>query len=277
MSGKIPVTVLVLTRNNAPDMKRCLEALRGFDEIVVVDSHSTDETAAIARKAGARVENFTWNGGYPKKRQWCLDNFSFRNDWVFSVDADEVVTPELVAEIAALPFDCAGYFVRGLYVMDGKILRHGLSNNKIALLDRRRMEFPVINDSGVPGMGEIEGHYQPVLKRGCGGGKIGRLRAPLLHYAHDDPAAWEARHRRYAAWEQGMNARNAWPADPVPWRQALKKMFRAAPARPAIAFLYCYFFKFGFLDGAAGFRLAAGRYRYYRMIAENSKPTTVSR
>lgn len=266
---KIPVSVLIVTRNEASRIERCIEALQGFDEIIVVDSGSTDGTAGLARTAGARVENFSWNGQYPKKRQWCLHNLSLRHDWVFFVDADEIVTPHLIKEIQSISFDRAGYFISGLYVIDGKIMRHGLRNNKIALLNRRRMEFPVINDLGLPGMGEIEGHYQPVLKPEFARTGIGYLRAPLLHHAHHDPAGWEERHRRYAAWERGMNARNAWPADPVPWRQALKKIFRASPARPLLAFLHCYVWKRGFLDGKPGWRFACSRASYYAMIKKS--------
>ena len=266
--GKIPVSVLVLTRNEAPRIKRCLAALHEFDEIIVIDSASTDNTVALAKSAGARVENFIWNGRYPKKRQWCLDNLPLKHERVFFVDADEVVTAALADEIRAAPFNCAGYFVKGLYVMGGKVLEHGLHNNKIALLDRTMMTFPVVDDLNLPGMGEIEGHYQPVLKPEFGTAKIGRLSVPLLHYAHDDPAGWEERHRRYADWERGMNARHVWPTDPVAWRQALKKLFRALPGRPLWAFLHCYILKAGFIDGKQGFTMAAGRYRYYRMISK---------
>ncbi len=270
---KIPVTVLVMTRNEASRIGRCLEALREFDEIVVVDSGSTDDTAVIAESAGATVEHFSWNGRYPKKRQWCLDNLNLKHDWIFFVDADEIVTPELAAEIRTVIQSpaCIAYFIKGRYVMDGKILHHGLCNNKIALLDRRAMEFPVVDDLDLLGMGEIEGHYQPVPKPDVICDDIGSLSAALLHHAHDDPAAWEARHHRYAAWERGMNARNAWPADPLPWRQTMKRIFRALPGRGIWAFLHCYVWKRGFFDGKQGLTLAASRYRYYRMIVTGSK------
>ena len=65
-----------------------------------------------------------------------------------------------------------------------------------------------------------------------------------------------------------MNARHAWPTDPVYWRQALKKLFRALPARPLWAFLHCYVVKMGFIDGKQGVMMATGRYRYYRMISK---------
>lgn len=271
MPGKIPVSVLVVTRNEAARIKPCLAALKNFDEIVVVDSNSTDDTAGIARQEGVRVENFTWNGRYPKKRQWSLDNLNLEHNRVFMVDADEIVTPELAAEIRALDWRAAGYFVRGLYVRHGRVLRHGLKNNKLALFDRRKIAFPVADDLDLPGMGEIEGHYQPVLKEPGTRQAIRALKAHLLHYAHnndddDDDDGWQGRHERYAAWEAGMNRRNAWPADPLLWRQALKRAFRAMPGRPLIAFLHSYILRRGFLDGAQGYHHARDRARYYAMI-----------
>jgi glycosyltransferase involved in cell wall biosynthesis len=158
---KIPASVIVATRNEERRIVRCLEALQAFDEIIVADSRSTDRTQELAAQNGASVIDFAWNGRYPKKRQWCLDHLPLRHDWVFFVDADEIVTKELTEEIRALNFQAPGYFVRGAYIFEGKPLRHGLQNNKLALLDRRRMEFPVVDDLDMPGMGEIEGHYQP--------------------------------------------------------------------------------------------------------------------
>jgi len=268
-ADKIPVSVLVMTRNEESRIARCLEALQVFDEIVVVDSGSADKTASIARDAGARVENFVWDKGYPKKRQWSLDNLPLHHDWVFFVDADEVVPAALAEEIRVVRENCAGYFVKGRYVMGQKILKHGLCNNKIAFFNRYMMMFPVVDDLDLPGMGEIEGHYQPVLRPEYKDKTISRLKAPLFHYAHDDSVGWMERHHRYADWESGMNARNAWPADPVPWRQMLKKVFRALPGRPVLAFIHCYIFKFGFLDQKPGWDFARSRALYYTMIKKS--------
>jgi len=283
--GKIPVSAVIVTRNEEARIGPCLAALSDFDEIVVVDSHSADATADIARRHGALVVPFSWNGAYPKKRQWCLETLSLRHDFVFFVDADEIVTPALAAEIRrvfARRGDSdgfpAGFFVRGRYRMGGRILRHGLSNNKLCLIDRRQFFFPEVADLHLPGMGEIEGHYQPRRRKGTAdrgrsrGGEdriahIARLRAYLIHDALGDFTGWEARHRRYAAWEAGMTRGNLWPADPLFAREALKKIFRRLPFRPLAAFLHSYVLKRGFLDGRAGWRLAALRARYYRMIA----------
>lgn len=265
--GTIPVSVIVVTKNEEPHLARCLAALSDFSEVIVVDSGSADNTAAIARQAGVRVVDFMWNGRYPKKRQWCLDHLELAHEWVFFVDADEVVPPDLVMEIRRLDFAMAGYFVKGRYVVNGKVLRRGLQNNKLCLFDRRKIEFPVVDDLDLPGMGEIEGHYQPVLKKsGAGEAPVGQLKTPLLHYAFDDPRAWERRHQGYALWEAGMIARKAYPRDPVPAREVLKGLFRAMRLRPVIAFLHCYIVKAGFLDGREGLLLAQSRHRYYRML-----------
>ncbi len=262
----IPVSVLVSTKNEAPCLARCLAALSAFAEVVVIDSNSSDETTAIAHSMGARVVNFTWNGAYPKKRQWCLAQLPLAHEWVFFVDADEEIPPALAREIAATLQNPAheGYFVAGLYVLGGRVLKHGLRNHKLALFKRGCFGFPVVDDLTIPGMGEMEGHYQPLP---VGAATIGALKTPLLHHAYNSGENWHSRHARYAAWEAGMNARNAWPRDPDPRRECLKRLFRALPCRGALAFIHSFIYKRGFLDGAGGFALARDRYRYYRLVA----------
>lgn len=264
----IPVSVMIVTRNEAARLPACLAALKDFDEVLVIDSGSTDRTAAIAKEWGAIPVTFQWNGQYPKKRQYCLDHIQTRHDWIFFVDADEIVTPELVHEISGLRFDCAGYFVKGRYMWQGRLLRHGMVNNKLALFDRRKLAFPVVDDLDLNGMGEMEGHYQPILRPAYRGERIGQLNRPLIHDAAQSREEWDARHHRYAEWERGMNKRQSWPADPLRWRQSLKKMFRALPMRGTLMFLYSFIWKRGFLDGRAGYDFARSRAAYYRMIGD---------
>jgi len=144
LRNKIPVTAIVVTKNEEANIVACLSKLKDFDEVVVVDSMSDDRTCALARGCGARVVDFEWNGQYPKKRQWCLDQLELKHDWVFFIDADEGVTGNVVEEIAALFDGCepceAGFFVRSDCVWGGKMLRYGLKNNKLVLFDRRRVE-----------------------------------------------------------------------------------------------------------------------------------------
>lgn len=267
MDVKIPVTVLVTTKEEERNLPRCLAALERFDEIIVVDSNSADATADIARSFGATLVPFTWNGQYPKKRQWCLDTLPLKHDRVFLVDADEEVTPALCDEIAALDWRCAGYFVKGAYVIDGKVLRFGLKNNKLCLFDRRLVEFPVVDDLDIPGMGEIEGHYQPVSK--AGSGALGRLKHALRHHALEDWDRWHMRHAGYAQWQKEVEARAALPRENSILRRCLKKIFHNIPARSSAAFFHSYIIEGGILDGRQGIKLANSRKIYYDNINLN--------
>lgn len=268
MDSVIPVSVIVNTRNSARGLDLCLGALRGFGEVVVLDTASTDGTREIAVQHGARVEDFAWDGRYPKKRQWALDHLALKYDYVFFVDADEIVTEALAAEIAALDFAAGppaildGYFVRGRYMFEGKLLRFGMANNKLSLFRRGAFKYPVVDDLDLP-MGEIEGHYQPVAREA--GTLVGQLQHALIHDAYD--AGWAARHERYAQWEAGMNERGAWPGEISRWRGFLKRAFRATPLRSFIVFLYSFYFRLGFLDGVRGYKFAQSRACYYLAIA----------
>lgn len=240
-----------------------------FDDVIVVDSNSIDDTVHIAHSNGASVLPYQWNAQYPKKRQWCLENIQIKHNFIFFLDADEAVTPNFIEEIKKVSFDKAGYFIRGTYVWQNKILKHGLMNNKLALFDKNKIEFPIIDDLEIKGMGEIEGHYQPVLKSKFKQEKIGQMRAPILHYAYEEH--WEERHQGYANWEAEMIEGCFYPQDPNLLREILKRIFRKMPARGLIAFLHSYLYKRGFLDGKAGYDFAKSRKKYYDLVAHARK------
>jgi len=263
------VSVVILSYNEEARIKACLEALEEFDDIWVVDSFSQDRTTAIAEDMGAQVIQFKWNGQYPKKKQWCLDFVPFAHDWVLMLDADEIVTPDLTAEMANINFanpSVAGYFIEGRFKAGKRAMRFGCKNNKLQLLNRRKMEFPVIDDLGCSAVWEVEGHYQPVLKPDVRGPVILRLHNYLIHDALDDYPRWLARHERYALWERHMNKKRAWPEDPDPRRERMKRRFRKMPLRPLVAFLHAYIIKLGILERKAGLIQASRRFRYYWMI-----------
>lgn len=268
----IPVSVIIMTKNEEGVLARCLAALQDFDDVHVVDSGSADQTVSIASQTGAAITAFEWNGRYPKKKQWCLENLPLKHDWVLHVDADEEVTPELAEEIvllfgSAAPRHHAGFFIKGYNVVNGKILRFGQHNNKLALLNRRKMAYPVVDDLAIAGGNEVEGHYQPVIKDpAISGTAIGSLRYGLHHHLYESGEGWQARHQRYAAWERDMNSAQAWPEDPVVWREKAKRFLRASRLRPYLVFCYGYIFKGGFLDGMAGLRFARDRFFYHRLI-----------
>lgn len=265
----IPISAVIVTKNEARNIARCLSSLEAFSQVVVVDSGSTDETVALAHAAGAEVVSFTWNGAYPKKRQWCLENLSLRHEWVFFVDADEEATPEFLEALWRMDWSSvrhAGFFVKGAYVMEGRVLRFGLMNNKLCLLRRGRMEFPTVNDLDIPGMGEMEGHYQPVRCKGFEDAPVGCIGPFILHHALEDMEGWQARHERYARWEAAMDVRGAHPDEVTSVRRFMKNLFKAVPCRAELAFVHSYVLKLGFLEGLAGLHLARSRWAYYRMI-----------
>ncbi len=270
------ISVIVVTKNEEKRIARCLKPLSTeFSDIRVVDSMSDDNTVRIAKGFGAQVTDFHWNGKYPKKYQWCLDHLDGLNDWVLFVDADEIVTPPLIAELEALPPVGAGYYVTSRYRVDGKILNYGMVNKKLCLLNRHKMIFPVVDDLDIKGgVGEIEGHYQPVKRPYFKGEPISKLQGEMIHEALDDPKAWAHKHEHYAQWEAEMDRRNAWPPDPSVWRNLLKRIFRALPLRGVAAFIHSYIWKGGFMDGSAGYRLARSRYLYYRRIAKIASETS---
>jgi glycosyltransferase involved in cell wall biosynthesis len=99
-AAALPVSVIVPVRNEAQNLPRCLQSLADVGEVYVIDSQSTDDTAAIAESHGAKVVQFYYAGGWPKKRQWAMDTLPFAFDWILLLDADEVLTPELIREIS---------------------------------------------------------------------------------------------------------------------------------------------------------------------------------
>lgn len=268
----IPVSVVVMTRNEAANLPRCLSALGRFAERFVVDSGSGDGTPDIAAASGAVVVPFRWDGRYPKKKQWCLDALPFTNDWVLFVDADERLGPALVDEIARLMAGGpahAGYFIDGRPVFLGRRLRFGAGNRKLALFDRRRARFPEVPDLDVTAMWEVEGHYQPVIA-----GTVGRLRHALEH-ADDKPlAAWFERHNRYSDWEAALRGDGRMAVligRETGGRRWLKRLLHRLPGRPLLVFLHGYVLRLGFLDGAPGLHHALARAFYYWQVGVKMK------
>ena len=266
-----PLSIIILTYNEADVLAPTMQAAATVaNELMVVDSFSEDNTVSIAKEHGAtRIEKRAFKN-WADQRNWAMEQSL--HPWVLFIDADEHMHDALIAEIKALQLESekkyAGFFVRGKYIWKGQILEYGLKNNKIALLHKKRMMFPEVNDLNVSGMGEIEGHYQPVFIDEDRGYSIGQLESALFHVAEH---GWNARHMRYAIWEAGMNKNKAWPKDPNFVREMCKKLFRAMPGRNFIAFIHCYILKLGFLDGAAGYDFAKSRGDYYRMISDANK------
>jgi len=266
MTSRVPITVLVQTKNEALGIASCLESLDAFDEVVVVDSNSTDRTPEIVTELGFRLENFTWNHRYPKKKQWQLDNLHTRHDWVLFLDADEVPSPALIDELRDVIKrgrlkDVAAMDIDLDYVFAGRTLRHGHRVTKRCLVHRSRVKFPELDDLDAPGMGELEGHYQPVVF-----GEIIRAKSRILHNDLDPVSSWFARHNKYSDWEAHLRAHASLRKDTARRRTLKGRVFDLVPFKPIFFFLYAYVLKAGLLDGRPGFDYAVALSMYYWQI-----------
>ena len=251
MPDLLPISVIIMTRNNDDTLERCLSSLSNFDDIHIVDSHSSDDTLDIAKRYNTQITAFDWNGQYPKKKQWCLENLTLTYDWVLYLDADEALTPSFTRHLKHLVPSAIteGYFIKAKHVIGNKTLHFGLLNSKLALFRKSTFYYPVIDDLSAPGSFEVEGHYQPIPKKDV---SIGIIHEPILHFNTDNIEHYKAQHETYSAWEAHMIKNNLYPDDPNMLRQWLKIFIRKNPLRPFLIFIYSYIFKLGFLDSKEG-------------------------
>ena len=268
---KAPVSVLVPVKNEAANLRRCLPALAWADEVFVVDSQSSDETARVAEEHGAHVVQFHFNGSYPKKKNWSLENLPLHNDWVLIVDADEVVVPELAEEIArrTAADDADGFYLNMKYYFLGRRIKHCGYNEcwNLRLFKHRLGRYERM--PAVPGSiaGDNEAHEHVELQ-----GRVAKLQHELDHFAYPTIASWVEKHNRYSSWEAEQYER--FLREPVPagigagkrFKRQLKKLYLRMPMRPLIRFLYAYIFRLGFLDRMPGL-VFCGLLAFYDFLA----------
>ena len=258
-TGKLPVTVIIPVRNEARNLPRCLEALRDAGEIYVVDSQSTDSTAEIARNYGAQVVQFHYPGGWPKKRQWAMDNLALAHDWILLLDADEVLTPELTAEIRRAVQNPAinGYYIALQIYFLGRLLRHGdASFWKLSLFRRGKGKYECRLKDQDASMADMEVHEHLQVEA-----PTARLKNPLIHHNIESLSRYILKHDEYSNWEARVLLQASGSESEIPAsifgsqsqrRRWLKKNLFALPGSPILLFLYRYLLRLGFLDGVPG-------------------------
>ncbi len=244
------LTVILITKNEATNIRACLESVGWADEIIVVDSGSTDATVAIAKTMGAHVYEHDWPGFGPQKNR-ALGYAT--KDWVLSLDADERVTPELRGEIEAVlrggQFD--SYLVSRLSNYCGRFMRHsGWYPDLLPRLFKR---------------GSARFSDDLVHERLIVDGAAGELRGMLLHYAFDDLEEVLRKVNQYStAGAQMMQ------------RRGRHTSLTGAVLRGMWSFVRTYVVRGGFLDGREGFMLAVSNaegtyYRYLKLMLLNRK------
>jgi glycosyltransferase involved in cell wall biosynthesis len=255
----LPISVIVPIRNEARNLPRCLESLAVAGEVYVIDSQSTDSSAAIADSYGAKIVQFHYRGGWPKKRQWAMDTLPFAFDWILLLDADEVLTPELAEEIriAIQNPGVNGFYIRLQLFFLGSILQHGdASFWKLSLFRRGRGRFECRLKEQDSTMADIEIHEHVVVE-----GRTGKLHNSLVHRNIDSLSRYISKHNEYSNWEARVLARSA--GDPEEMeadlfgsqaqrRRWLKRKLYRLPGSPVLLFLYRYIVRLGVLDGTPG-------------------------
>lgn len=257
----VPLTVLLPVLNEEKNLPDALASVAWADQVIVVDSGSTDRTAEIARGAGAEVVRFDYPGYGPKKKNWALESLDLRNEWLLLLDADERVTPELREEIweAIRNGRCDGYCLDREFIFMGRSLRCFRPNWNLRLFKHRLGRFEDLGLEELPDTGDNEIHEHVRLE-----GRAGFLRHPLLHDDFRGLTAWLDRHNKYATWEANLYSRfrqepvGVGPIaflrlDPFRRKRVLRRIWVRLPLRPVLRFLTWYLFRRGFLDGRQGF------------------------
>ena len=266
LPSSLPLSVIIPVRNEAHNLARCLESLNSVGEVYVIDSQSSDDTIAIAESRGAKVVQFHYAGGWPKKRQWAIDTLPLAYDWILLLDADEVLTTELTNEIQKAIQDphTDGYFIALQMHFLGRQLRHsGASFWKLSLFRKGLGRFECRLQDQDASMADMEVHEHVVVT-----GATRKLANPLIHHNVESLSRYIQKHNEYSNWEARVwldgnrnkdgvrNTDNE--IQPSLWgtqaqrRRWLRRRFLGLPGSPFLFFLYKYILSFGFLDGIPG-------------------------
>jgi glycosyltransferase involved in cell wall biosynthesis len=258
------VSVMIFTLNEEIHLPHCLNSLKWCDDIIVIDSFSTDRTEEICRSAGVRFFQNKFEG-FGKQRNWALENTSPKYDWILVLDADERVPDELAREMAEVareePQGVGAFRVRRRFYMWGRWLKYSslYPTWVVRFIHKDRVRY--IN----------RGHAETQEVKG----EIRELKNDLIDENMKGIDEWFERQNRYAAkdaeYEMAQESRplrisDLLSEDPLVKRAAMKRLAVRMPGRPLWYFLYSYIIRKGFLDGYDGLVFCHMRALYHQMI-----------
>ena len=259
-STKVSVSLIVPCKNEETNIGRCLNSVPWVSEAFVVDSQSTDQTERIATQAGAEVVQFKYKGGWPKKKNWALENLPLKNEWVLILDADECLPPEAEDEIRKVVESTdqtsAGYWINRRYFFMGKALKHAYFPNwNLRLFKHRLGRYEKITENDTDS-GDHEIHEHVVVE-----GVTGKLSVIMDHHAFPTIESFVEKHNRYSNWEAvvestGKDKAGSLQHKGVRGKRLLRRIFRKLPFRPTLRFLYVFLWQGGWLDGWPGYVFA---------------------
>lgn len=251
---KLPITAVVLTYNEEKKIFDCLESIKDLcDEIIVVDSGSTDNTLEIVKQYTVKIFSHTFEN-YSKQRNWALENLTITNNWILNLDADHRVTPELKEELRNLfhkgiSEDVNGFLISRRTIFMGRWIKHG-------------GHYPTYHANMFRrGFGKCEEklydqHYLVT-------GKQVTLKGDIIDIITDSLTNFTKRHNKWSTLEAEYQLSKTKEEEvikanlsghAIERRRALKKFYEKFPLfiRPFMYFIQRYFFRLGFLDGKEG-------------------------
>lgn len=245
-------SIYILTYNEATDIADCVQSALRSDDVIVVDSYSTDQTVEIASKYPVRIVQHPFES-HGKQRTWMLETIPSKYEWVYLLEADERMTDELFAEClnAIQQNQFIGYYVAEQVMFMGKWIRYSTQypRYQLRLLKKGKVWFT---------------DYGHTEREVCNG-QTSFLKATYPHYTCGKGLSrWIDKHNRYSSDEADETLRQLadgqvewskllWGASEVERRRALKDLSLRLPFRPLLRWFYMYFLLGGILDGRAGF------------------------
>lgn len=259
-----PVSVMIFTLNEEIHLPSCLKALEWCDDIIVVDSFSTDQTQMICQANNVRFFQNPF-GGFGAQRNWALDNCQPKYEWILILDADERVTPELGMELAQIaqqnPKDVGAFLVKRRFHIWGRWLKYSslyptwlvrfIHRDRVRYLNRGHAETQEVQ-------GQTKALTHDLIDENLKG--IDEWFERQNRYSTKD-AYYELEQERIP-----LNWQGFWSSHPYTRRATLKRLAYVLPARPLIYFIYSYLFRLGFLDGKDGLVFCRMKALYQKMV-----------